>query len=583
MNKFLKISVLFLIGAGLTSCINDLNTTPIDKNSSTSFNQERMFTKCYSTLALIGQSGPGEDSDVEDMDAGTSSFYRTSFYCNDLTTDECWWNWDDEEAVQIRSTAWTGNNAMVRGIYTRLNLDVKYYNHYISNASTDTQEDKYRMAEVRFLRALHYFYLMDMFFYAPLCEKESSDYPHYMPRHKIYDWLTNELETIIPLLPEKRISLYRVDKTAAQLLLARIYLNADVYNKYNKDWQANQLATWTRAEQMADAALSSDYHLYKGAPIQTDSDFVYSTYQQIFMGDNHRAEVAEECPLMIYQDGIYCRSYGGMMLVSAFRVKGMTAWGTEDEWNCIRTSPTMVDKFIAPAGISRTEAMSIKLDEYHMPAKLGDDRAIMCSYAPGTEAKEFKLEGKQSHGETARFHDCWAGPKFTGVYSSASRPELSPRQDKSWPDNDIPFFRIAEAHMIKAECLFRKGNTGEALKIINDEIRSRANARPLTAAEFNEDELLNEWCREFWCEGRRRFDLIRFDRFYGPQSDEHKYNWEGRLATNDEMPFVSGSDDSWNWFPIPSEDKKANPNYKIDVEGDTNNPYASKYGDGYSY
>lgn len=581
MNKFLKISVLFVMALGLTACVNDLNTRPIDKTSSTSFNQDRMFTKCYSTLALIGQSGPGEDSDVEDMDAGTSSFYRTAFYCNDLTTDECWWNWDDEESIQIRSTAWTGNNAMVRGIYTRLNLDVKYCNHYISNASTDTEEEKYRMAEVRFIRALHYFYLMDMFLYAPLCTTESSDFPHYMPRHKIYEWLTAELEQLVIDLPAERINVYRVDKCAAQLLLARIYLNADVYNRFNKEWTPNEFATWTKAEQAAHSALGMGYDLYRGAPIQTDSDFVYTTYQQLFMGDNNRQEITKECPLMIYQDGIYCRSYGGMMLVSAFRVKGMTAWGTEDEWNCIRSSPTLVDKFIKPAGLSRSEAAQIKLDEYHMPARLGDDRAILCSYAPGTETKEFKLEGKQTHQDTKYFHDCWACPKFTAVYSTAKLPSLSPRQDKSWPDTDIPMFRIAEAYMIKAEALFRKGNSGEALNIINNVIRARANAAPLPS--LDEEELLNEWSREFFCEGRRRIDLIRFDRFYGPQSDEHKYNWEGRLATNDDMPFVTGSAEYWNWFPIPSEDKKANPNYRPDVEGDSNNPYASQYGDGYSY
>ncbi|MCQ2310808.1 MAG: RagB/SusD family nutrient uptake outer membrane protein [Paludibacteraceae bacterium] len=574
--------MLAVAAFSLTACVDDLNTKPIDTHSSTSFNQQRMFTKCYATLGLIGQSLPTEDSDVEDMDAGTSSFYRTAWYCNDLTTDEAWWIHDDEESIQIRSTSWTGNNAMVRGIYTRMNIDVKYYNHYISNASTSTQDEKYCMAEVRFLRALHYFYIMDMFLYAPFCISESSDYPHFKPRHEIYKWLVSELNELIGELPEKRLSLYRVDKCAAQLLLARVYLNADVYNKYNPTWTANSNETWKRAADMADMVINnSNYNLFTGPALPTDSDFVYSTYQQLFMGDNNRPDVAKEFPLLIYQDGVYCRSYGGMMLVSAMRDKGMTAWGTEEQWNCIRTSPTMVDKFLKTAGLSRSEAKAIKLDEYHMPARLGDDRAIMCSYAPGTDKKEFGLSGNQTHDDTKYFYDCWAAPKFTAVYSTASLPSLSPRQDATWPDNDIPLFRVAEAYLIKAEAMFRQGNIGEAKDLINNTIRKRANAGDLV--ELDEETLLDEWCREFFFEGRRRIDLIRFGRFYGPQSDQYQYNWEGRLQTNDNAPFVSGSDEHWNWFPIPSEDKMANPNFRTDVMNDKNNPFASPYGDGYSF
>jgi hypothetical protein len=38
-----------------------------------------------------------------------------------------------------------------------------------------------------------------------------------------------------------------------------------------------------------------------------------------------------------------------------------------------------------------------------------------------------------------------------------------------------------------------------------------------------------------------------------------------------------------NWFPVPSEDKRSNPNYKTDVIGDPDNIFASEGGDGYPY
>ena len=131
MKNLLKIAVLVMAVAGLTACVKDLNTKPIDPNSSTSFNQERMFTKCYSCLALIGQSSPKEDSDVEDIDAGTSGFYRTIWYCNELSSDEAWWIWDDKEAVQLNSTNWNGTNTMIRAIYTRLVIVRQRYASFV--------------------------------------------------------------------------------------------------------------------------------------------------------------------------------------------------------------------------------------------------------------------------------------------------------------------------------------------------------------------------------------------------------------------------------------------------------------------
>ena len=174
MNKFLKIAVFVMAVVSLTACVHNLNTKPLDPDSSTSFNQDRMFTKCYACLALIGQEDAGSDSDVEDIDAGTSGFYRTIWYCNELTTDEAWWIWNDAEAKQMNQTNWTGTNTMIRAIYTRLNLNIKYCNHYLTYASGETEEYQNRLAEVRFIRALHYFYLMDMYLYAPLVTTESS-------------------------------------------------------------------------------------------------------------------------------------------------------------------------------------------------------------------------------------------------------------------------------------------------------------------------------------------------------------------------------------------------------------------------
>jgi hypothetical protein len=270
-----------------------------------------------------------------------------------------------------------------------------------------------------------------------------------------------------------------------------------------------------------------------------------------------------------------------MMLIGAQRNPGMNAWGLEAEWHSMRTSPTLIDKFLTPMGIDRNKANTMVYDEFNMPAQLHDDRAILCSDGLNTGYK-FTLNGDMEIGDTKYLFNSWAALKFTGVYSSATHPNDFQGQSKSWPDTDIPLLRLAEAYMIQAEALFRQGKEAEALDIINNVIRKRANADPLPS--LNAATLLDEWCREFHYEGRRRIDLVRFGRFFGPDSDLNRYHWEGRMGKNDgQQFFVSGTPEHMNWFPVPSEDKRSNPNFKTDVEGDPDNVFASQGGDGYPY
>ena len=592
MRSILKYMALACIALVMASCVQDLNTKPIDPNSSTTFNADRMFTKCYGCMAYIGQSGPGENSDVDwpGLDAGTSGFYRVIWYCNELSSDEAWWIWSDTESKELCQTMWEGTNTMMGAIYARLILNIKYCNHFLAQAPNTTDEDKYRLAEVRFIRALHYYYLMDMFLYSPFVITESSDFPHFIPRHELYAWLVDELKDIIIELPAQRISDYRVGKAAAQLLLARTYLNADVYNKYNPDWTSD--ITWQKAYTAATAVIEDNkgIHSLVTENFTTDSGFVYTAYQQLFMADNHRPDVIKESLFQIYQDGNYAQSYANsIMLIAAPRTKGgMNPCGVEDAamWQSMRTSPTMVDKFLKPMKIDRETAKDMVYDEYHMPAVLHDDRAILSSDGLTTGYK-YQLKGDMQLGQVEYLFTCWSALKFTGVSHDAALPKYHVRQNKSWPDTDIPLMRLAEAYMIQAEALFRKGDKGGALAIINNTIRARANAAPLL--ELDEESLLDEWSREFWFEGRRRMDLIRFGRFFGAEPEKYRFHWEGRMGKADMPPavnspfFVTGTPEYMNWFPIPDEDKRSNPNFKTDVEGDSQNEFATKGGDGYVY
>ena len=60
--------------------------------------------------------------------------------------------------------------------------------------------------------------------------------------------------------------------------------------------------------------------------------------------------------------------------------------------------------------------------------------------------------------------------------------------------------------------------------------------------------------------------------------NDQRTNW------SDTDPFfTTGTPEYMNWFPVPSEDKRSNPNFKTDVEGDSQNTFAAQGGDGYNY
>lgn len=549
MKKTLKyVAVLCGLVLTMASCVQDLNTEPIDKNSSTTFNQDAAFSKCYATLALTGQKGPDGDCDIDDLDEGTSSFYRMMWELNEFGTDEGWWIWNDVGLSDIRIMNWNGDNALVKGLYYRLNIDIKFCNHFLYNTE-DMNDDKTlaQRAEVRFLRALNYWYLLDMFKVIPFSITESSELPEFKERPDMYDWLVEELKELTVLLPENRKTIYRVDKYAAWLLLARTYLNAEVYTG---------TPAWKEAQEAAEEAMKGQYALHNASNTLVTSEGVrYSAYQQLFMADNHKNGAQNEALLLVYQDGVYCQNWGGArFVINAFRTTGMVPSGSKDTWKCFRSSPEFVYKFV-----DELLAPTIKADEYEMPVKLGDDRAIMCSYSDTLATQTWNLNGNMKS-EAEGFFDCWAVLKFTGVASTSTHPAKSVSTDPDWPDTDIPLLRLAEAYMIQAEAMYRQDDAIGALNVINNVIRARANAAPL--ATLDEASLCDEWCREFYCEGRRRSDLIRFNRFAGPKADANQYTWEGRGKKASTEPYVS-LPEKWNWYPIPNDDKATNTNYKL--------------------
>ena len=546
---FFKSIAAAVLTVGLTGCVNDLDISSIDPQSSPSADPMGVLAKCYSTLGLTGQAGPAGKGDLSD-DEGESGFYRTTFNLQELPTDECAWAWQDNPDIpQLTYMQWNSSSVRVGWAYTRLTYDITLFNSYLQQVEDNEANRLYR-AEVRFLRALHYWYLLDLFGKVPFkTEFNITDLPVEYTAQQIYDWIDQELTEIEPMMAE--VGTYskpggeygRADRGAAYLLHARLALNSETYT--GKPDYDKAIEYCNKLEQSRAYELST-----------RTNDNGYTGYEQLFMADNDENEQAmRETILPIRQDGARTRNYGGSTyLVLATRISGMPDVGLAvSPWSCLFARKSMVDKFFpagdipmsteeAPAGASEAEIKALDMQDGsstdQITAAAGDDRALFYAGRGG---------GIRKNGTDAitTFTDGISIVKWSNIRSDNGRVS-----DTSWPDTDIPLFRYAEMYLIRAEAKWRKSrNLNDALADINV-LRDRAHATRLLSIN-SEMDILDEWCREFYLEGRRRSDLRRFDCFTG---NKYLWDWKGGSATGTNVY------SHYDVYPFPDTDLNNNSN-----------------------
>lgn len=487
---------------GLTSCVDDLNVEPINPQVSQDFDQQAVFTKIYASLGMTGMTGTagGGDLDAMGIDEGQSGFYRTLWYLNNLAGDEAICVWGDNGVPEANYTGWTDTDIFVQGLYYRLYFGVTLCNHFLDmTGDKDDAETKLQRAEARFFRALNYYYLMDMYANVPLVTKVESTIPKQAKRADIFAFLEQELLEMQNDMSEVGAGMYyRVDRAAAWLLLSRLYLNAEVYTG---------TARWADAATYAEKVINSSYALA-------------DNYAALFMGDNDtNADAMQEIILPIAQHGDYTKTYSGSyFLVASTHTAGMPEWGTNDSWGGICARKSLIQKF----------------------QQGNDDRALF--YATSDDPTVT---------DPHAFTSGWGVTKWNNLDSQTGGPVASNDVELKVPETDIPFLRAAEAYLTYAEAAFRDeaGNKALALERFNA-LRTRANAQ--NVSNLTLEVLRDEWSREFYFEGRRRIDLVRFDSF-GGNTD---YNWDWKAG----VPNGTSFDKKYNILPIPVSDRNANSN-----------------------
>ncbi|MCD4834565.1 MAG: RagB/SusD family nutrient uptake outer membrane protein [Bacteroidales bacterium] len=524
INKTTYLLLVLIMSLFVVSCINDLDTEPIDKKTLTPNNvftsdeaYLQLLAKCYAGFTVTGQQGPSGDQDVLTGDEGESHYLRQVWMAQELTTDEAVVGWNDKTIKDFHYHTWSAADLFIAGLYNRLMFEVTICNEFV-RVTEGMDQYQVHAAEARFLRALSYWYAMDFFANPPFVTEDDEPgafFPIQTNRNDLFAYLESELLAIETIMAEPGTSDYgRADKAAAWMLLAKLYLNADVYIG-----QSRYTECITYCNKIIDAGYS-----------------LTPEYSHLFLADNHTQ--TNEIIFAVRHDGAATKSWGGTNYLIHASIGGtmtnlLENYGVAGGWGGLRTTKSLIEKFtLNNDGRARTfEDANNNNATWESMVYIGDHT--------------LEIE------DIGKFEDGYALVKFKNVTSTGAQASSD-----EWTDTDWPLFRFADVYLMYAEAVLRGGtggNTGTALGYVN-ELRERAygdDSGNINSAELTLDFILDERARELYWESHRRTDLIRFDKFTG---SNYIWPWKGKIKEG------TSTDDKYKLFPIPSSDLSANPN-----------------------
>ncbi len=511
--KVIKLMGMVMVALMAVSCVDSLNTSPIDDNVVTSNqvfenpeNFKKVLAKMYAGLAVTGQQGPAGQPDIQGIDEGFSSYIRQYWVHQVLSTDEAVVAWNDPGLPQFNSISWGSSNDFVRAMYSRLYYQITLANEFIREAQgREEAAVQVYLAEARFLRALSYLHAFDLYGGNIPFVTEADPIGSYMPEpatpQELFDYIESELLAIEGELPSPRGNDYgRADQGSVWTLLAKLYLNAEVY---------------TGTDRYADALVYATKVIDEGGYSLADN------YEYLFMTDSD--QTSDEIIFAVRFDGDSMRTFGGTTFIVHAAVGGnmdASQFGIGGGWAGHRVTPEFVSLFEG-----NEEGWA-------------DGRALF-----HTNGQTLEIEN------IGEFTEGYAITKWKNVSSAGV-----PGKNNEFVDIDFPMLRLADVYLMFAEAAVRTGSeTGRALSLVN-ELRERAygdDSGQITAAELDLDFILDERARELYWEGHRRTDLRRFGRF---TSGEYVWSWKGGVQEGRSTP------DHFNLFPIPTADLNENLN-----------------------
>jgi hypothetical protein len=486
--------------------------------------------KIYASFIINGQgsvSNYNPDITASDDDFFTSN--RALWNLQELSTDEAICAWSDVGISDINTQTWSPTNTFLTALYQRLGLSITYANDFIrmTNGSSDTTILRYN-AEARFLRALAYYYFMDLFGNPPFttdADGVGKFFPKQISRANLFNYVVSELHAIENKLGAPGFSYPEADQAACWMLLARTYLNAQVFTG---------TAKW-------DSCL-----IYCNKVANCGKYSLASNYRHNFAADND----GPENPEMIFaweQNGIYTACYVGTTFIIESCCDGTYLKANDyglysnTNWNGNRTKRQFVNVLVDTLATYGNVPIP-STDPWFSQCK---DGRVFLRQKLSLDIPSASASGNYGIGVY----------KFTARNTDGTLPTVD--TSATYASTDFPVFRYADALLMRAESNLNLGNTADAVTDINA-VRERAfggAAGDITAATLasNPSFILDERGREFYYESQRRTDLIRFGKF---TTGGYNWAWKGDVYAG------TSTDAHLNIYPIPGDEVSANPNIK---------------------
>lgn len=497
MKKILSLGFIILILASCTKLDEELfSEIPADQFPENSTQAAGLTVPPYSPLTQLLDNGGW-------------------WFAQEVTSDEMVCptraaDWDDGGKWRVlHQHTWNNETEAINNMWSHMYDGVILCNESIFLLPPPTTPEAMPSnAKMKVLRSYYYYLLIDNYGDVPYTTSfdDSPAQPFKARREAIFDSLVTTIEEHVQYLPTTT-SKYDVGKAMAFSLLAKLYLNAEVYTGTPQ---------WAKAEAACDSVMAMGYSLDSNPldPFVTQNEGSLENIFTIAFDENDPDELGE---FNLHMRTLHYNSNTTFdMTVGPWN--GFAVM--ENHFNTYEDTDLRKEGFLV--GQQYTYDGLEIVDDGAAGEKLILDPfipALTMNENSGNSLVEIRMSGARV-------------VKFEVAIGAKQR--LS---------NDFPLFRYADILLMKAETVIRQGGNGD--EFVN-ELRVRAGVDELTGVDL--PMLLEERGREMFWESKRRQDQIRFGEF-------NKAWWEKDASTADR-----------NLFPIPQWAIDSNPNLELDPQ-----------------
>ena len=347
----------------------------------------------------------------------------------------------------------------------------------LENVTVENQETI--QAELRALRAMYYYFLMDMFGGVPIVTTPEIATRPRDSRADVFAFAEQELLAAREALPDQwPADMHgRFTKGAADALLASMYLNAEVFTgTVTADGLQRGQARWDDAIATVDRILNSGQYT------------LATNWRSNFTHDNH---LSPENILVVKNMAADGLGLNFLMRALHYNQLSPTPWNgfatLAETYNAFDENDGRREIFLAGCQVNLETGQPVN-------DRAGQPLCFTPEIGDATDAREHE-----------------------GVRIAKWPPD--PNHFNEHHGNDFAYFRLSEMYLIKAEALNELGRTDEALEQVNV-LRARVfdPPEPVSAASQADarEIILNERLFELTAEAKRRQDLIRHGGYTQP-------------------------------------------------------------------